>query len=128
MANGGFAHDRSTLKKLCPVEVSGGVCDGAAECSVKHQLRIALDEDRRIFTPIDRASYKWKRQHAHRTAGERVNSRLDVSFGFELPTIRGLKEMRLRCGLALIVMLAMALSCIRAKQPDRLRSLVPKAV
>ena len=127
MVNGGFEHDRNTLKKLCPVEVSGGVCDGAAECSVKHPLRIALDEDRRIFTPIDRASYKWKREYAHRTAVERVNSRLDVSFGFELPTIRGLKKMRLRCGLALIVMLAMALGRIQTNQPDRLRSLVQKA-
>ncbi len=86
---------------------------------MKHPLRIALDEDRRIFTPIDRASYKWKREYAHRTAVERVNSRLDVSFGFELPTIRGLKKMRLRCGLAL--------GRIRANQPDRLRSLVQKA-
>ena len=60
-------------------------------------------------------------------AVERVNSRLDVSFGFELHTIRGLKKMRLRCGLALIVMLAMALGRIQTNQPDRLRSLVQKA-
>jgi len=36
MANGGFEQDRSTLKKVC----SGGVCEGAEECPVKHQLRI----------------------------------------------------------------------------------------
>jgi hypothetical protein len=40
MANGGFEPDRSTLKKVCPVDVSGGVCEGAEECPVKHQLRI----------------------------------------------------------------------------------------
>jgi len=128
MANGGFEQDRETLKKVCPVDVSGGVCEGAAECSVKHQLRIKLDTDRRIFTPIDRASYRWKQEYQARTAVERVNSRLDVSFGFELHTIRGLQKMRLRCGLALVVMLAMALGRIRANQADQLRSLVRPAV
>ncbi len=128
MANGGFEKDRDTLKKICPVDVSGGVCEGSSECPVRHQVRIPLEVDRRIFTPIDRASYKWKREYAHRTAVERVNSRLDVSFGFELHTIRGLNKMRLRCGLALIVMLAMALGRIRANQPEKLRSLVQTAV
>ncbi len=60
MANGGFEQDRTTLKKVCPVDVSGGVSKGAEECPVKHQLRIKLDTDRRIFTPIDRTSYRWK--------------------------------------------------------------------
>ncbi len=40
---------------------------------------------------------------------ERVNARLDEAFGFEKHFIRGLKKMRLRCGLALIVMLALVL-------------------
>ena len=57
-------------------------------------------------------------------AVERVNSRWDVSFGFEVHTIRGLKKMRMRSGLALIVMLAMALGRIRQQHPEHLRSLV----
>ncbi|MFP4026955.1 MAG: hypothetical protein ACLFWL_04120 [Candidatus Brocadiia bacterium] len=44
---------------------------------------------------------------------ERVNGRLDVSFGFENHYIRGNKKMRARCSLALIVMLAMALGRVR---------------
>ena len=60
-------------------------------------------------------------------AEERVNSRLDVAFGFERHFIRGLKKMRLRCGLALIVMLAMAFGRIRADQREHLRSLVRAA-
>ena len=55
------------------------------------------------------------------------SSRLDVSFGFERHFIRGLKKMKLRCGLALIVMLAMALGRIKEKQRDRMRSLVKAA-
>ena len=55
---------------------------------------------------------------------ERVNSRWDVSFGFEVHTIRGMSKMEVRCGLALSVMLAMALGRIKEKQADKMRSLV----
>jgi hypothetical protein len=40
MANGGVEQDWSTPKKVCPVDVSGGVFEGAEECPVKHPLRI----------------------------------------------------------------------------------------
>ncbi len=64
--------------------------------------------DRRIFIPVDRDSYAWRDLDKERTAVERVNSRLGVSFRVELHTVPGLKKMRLRVGLALGVMLAMA--------------------
>ncbi|WP_020375139.1 hypothetical protein [Sulfobacillus thermosulfidooxidans] len=73
---------------------------------------------------MNRATYQWKREYAHRTAVERVNSRLDGSFGLELHTIRELKKMLLRCVLALIVMLAMTLRRIGKQQPERMRRLV----
>ena len=63
----------------------------------------------------------------HRTAVERVNSRIDLSFGFDHHFIRGMKKMRLRLGLALVVMLAMAVGRIRADQREHLRSLVKPA-
>jgi hypothetical protein len=94
------------------------------ECPVAQGIRVAMSEDRRIFTPIDRASYKWKREYNKRPAVERVNSRLDVSFGFEVHTIRGQRKMKLRCSLALCVMLAMALGRIKENQEEKLRSLV----
>jgi hypothetical protein len=124
MCNGGFEKDRNTLKKLCPAKQMGITCEGQAQCPVAQGIRIPLSEDRRIFTPIDRASYKWKKEYDKRTAVERVNSRLDVSFGFELHTIRGMAKMKVRCGLALCVMLAMALGRIKEKQPEKMRSLV----
>jgi len=83
--------------------------------------------DRRLFTPLARSSYAWKRVYAKRTAVERVNSRLDVSFGFERHFIRGLAKMRLRVGLALVVMLAMALGRVKEKQKEKMRSLVQAA-
>lgn len=127
MACGGFEKDRNTLKKLCPAKQYGIECKGQAQCPIMQAIRIPLSEDHRIFTPIDRASYKWEKEYNKRTAVERVNSRLDVSFGFELHTIRGMNKMKVRCGLALCVMLAMALGRIKEKQPEHMRSLVKSA-
>jgi hypothetical protein len=124
MCNGGFEKDRSTLKKVCPAKQMGIECKGQAQCPVAQGIRIPLSEDRRIFTPIDRASYKWEKEYNKRTSVERVNSRLDVSFGFELHTIRGMAKMKMRCGLALCVMLAMALGRIQENQAGKMRSLV----
>ena len=90
-------------------------------------VRIKLTEDPRIFSPVARTTYKWPHLYKKRTAVERVNSRLDVSFGFERHFIRGQIKMRLRCGLALIVMLAMAAGRIKEKHPELIRSLAAAA-
>jgi hypothetical protein len=86
-------------------------------------VRIPLELDRRVFTPIARCSQKWKTAYARRTAVERVNSRIDLLLGFEHHTIRGKAKMKMRMGLALVVMLAMALGRIRAGQADLMRSM-----
>ena len=124
MAYGGFEADRQTLKYRCPARQYGLACQGRGRCPVRDSVRIKLSQDRRVFTPLARSSYQWKTQYKKRTAVERVNSRLDVSFGFEHHFIRGLKKMRLRVGLALVVMLAMALGRAKEKPLDMLRSLV----
>jgi len=127
MAYGGFESDRETLKYRCPAQHYGLDCKGCKRCPVRGAVRIKLSEDRRVFTPLARSSYRWKMLYKKRTSVERVNSRLDVSFGFEQHFIRGLKKMRLRMGLALIVMLAMALGRAKEKRLDRLRSLTRAA-
>ncbi len=127
MAYGGFEADRETLKYRCPARHYGYACAGAEECPIKQAVRIPLSEDRRVFTPLARSSYAWQRAYARRSAVERVNGRLDVSFGFERHFIRGQAKMRLRCTLALSVMLAMALGRIREQQASLIRSLVRSA-
>lgn len=124
MAYGGFEADRQTLKYRCPARHYGLTCQGCGRCPVRGSVRIKLSQDRRVFTPLARSSYQWKTQYKKRTSVERVNSRLDVSFGFEHHFIRGLKKMRLRMGMALVVMLAMALGRAKEKRLDMLRSLV----
>lgn len=124
MAYGGFEENRQCLKYRCPAKQYGIECKGREVCHVRGGVRVPLREERRIFTPIARASYRWGRLYRKRTAVERVNGRLDVSFGFEHHFIRGLAKMKLRCGLALCVMLAMALGRVKEKQKDKIRSLV----
>ena len=124
MAYGGFEKDRGTLKFRCPAEHYGISCAGKEDCLVNKAIRVPLKEDPRIFTPLARSSYKWKELYKMRTATERVNSRLDVSFCFENHYIRGQKKMQLRVGLALSVMLAMAVGRIKENQADKMRSLV----
>jgi hypothetical protein len=127
MAYGGFEQDRNTLKYRCPADHYGCRCHGRELCEVKGAVRIKLQEDRRVFTPLARSSYKWKDIYRKRTAVERVNSRLDVSYGFEHHFIRGLAKMKLRMGLAMVVMLSMALGRIKEKQKNHMRSLLKAA-
>jgi hypothetical protein len=127
MAYGGFEQDRESLKYRCPAKHYGYACAGAGTCGVGCAVRIPMAIDSRIFTPLARSSYAWERAYDSRTAVERVNSRLDVSFGFERHFIRGLEKMKVRCALALAVMLAMALGRVKENQQELMRSLVKTA-
>lgn len=127
MAYGGFEKKRGTLKYLCPALHYGIECKGAAQCCVRQGIRISIEENRRIFTPVARSSYKWKTIYNKRSSVERVNSRIETSFGFESHYIRGIAKMKVRCCLSLCVMLAIALGRIRQNQEAWMRSLVKAA-
>ncbi len=53
-----------------------------------------------------------------------INSRLDGIFGFERHYIRGLAAMRTRVGLALALVMALALGHVLEGRPGQMRSLV----
>ena len=133
MAFEGFEAERECLKYRCPAAAKGIVCtqrdlcNGARHTEHGRIVRVQLQTNHRIFTPQARDSKTWRREYKHRTAVERVNSRLDVSFGFERHFIRGMNKMRVRCGLALVIMLAMAVGRIRANQREHIRSLIKPA-
>lgn len=128
MAYGGFEKGRKSLKYLCPSFHYGTECSGAASCELyAKSLRIPLKEDQRIFTPVARSSYKWKRLYKKRTSVERVNSRIDSALGFENHYVRGHGKMNLKVGLGLCVMLALAVGRLRQKRPDLMRSLAKSA-
>jgi len=134
MAYQGFESERGCLKYRCPAAARGVQCTQRHLCNQgchsEHGriVRVPLKRDRRLFTPLARDSKTWACEYKKRGAVERVNSRLDGSFGFERHTIRGLNKMKFRVSLALAVMLALALSAIRAGEHERMRSLVtPRA-
>ena len=129
----GFDRARNALKYRCPAAAHGFACEGRAACErmgggqpgqYGRVVRIGLDRhDRRIFTPTPYGSPSWKRGYRRRAALERINARVDRSFEFEQHFIRGLSRMRTRVGLALSVMMALALGQVRAGRPERMRSL-----
>jgi hypothetical protein len=123
----GYEEDRDVQKWRCPAARWGYACKDRERCGgggYGRIVRVARSVDPRTFTPVARPTLAFERLYKKRTAAERVNSRLDVSYGFERHFIRGLAKMRVRCSLALVVMLAMALGRIRQKQKEKLRSLV----
>jgi hypothetical protein len=137
LAFAGFEADRDALKFRCPAAAMGLLCPGRAECEARaaegvgpfgRVIRVPLELDRRIFTPIARDSYKWQTSYNRRSAVERVNSRIDQLLGFERHFIRGKAKMEARMTIALVVVLAMALGRIRCGQRERLRSLVQPVV
>jgi hypothetical protein len=120
----GYDESRDSIRKKCPVSMYGASCKEKDTCTYCKNVRVPLKTDPRIFTQIDRQSYKWKRLYAKRTAVERVNSRLDVSFGFETRRVRGMKKMDLLAALAFAIMDTLAVGSIIDKKPERMRSLV----
>ena len=134
MAFQGFEAGRGALKYRCPAAAYGLDCEGRDRClrdagsgagDYGRVVRVALAErDRRMFTPTPWGSPSWRRGYARRGALERINARLDNSFGFERHFVRGRTKMRARLGLALAVMMALALGSVAAGRPERMRSLV----
>ncbi len=129
----GFEKDRNCLKFRCPAATHGFECRGRAECEARAStkvgtfgrvIRIGLEYDRRIFTPISRQTPQWTEAYKKRSAVERVNSRVDQVLGFARHFIRGKAKMQTRVSLALVVMLAMALGRIKADQKELMRSMV----
>ena len=140
MALRGFDAKRNALKHLCPAAAHGLNCAGREQCCANAgsdprklgpSRRIHLNQaNRRILPPTPHGAGGWRRGCARRSALERINARLDDGHRFEVHTIRGKAKMTARVGLALGVMMALALGSVKADARRRMRSLVrapPKA-
>ncbi len=132
----GYEPQRGALKFRCPAAAFGLECKNREACRCRQTVRdgsygrvvrVPLERDRRLFLPIHRHSRRFIDGYKRRTAIERVNSRIDQVYGFEHHFVRGKKKVRLRLGLALLVMLGTAAAWVEQKKTSRLRSLVRAA-
>ena len=119
------------MKYRCPAAARGYQCAGRKICESGRKVsqfgrivRIPLERDRRIFTPIARTSRRWEKAYKRRSAVERVFSRLDRVFKLKKHTIRGKAKMETRVGLAFLVLVCMALAKVRANQAEQMRSFI----
>ena len=130
----GFEKDRSALKFRCPAAAYGVECQNQAACrsQTKDQkfgrvLRVPLEENPRLFTPLYQHSQAFKDLYKGRTSIERHFFRLDHFYGFEHPQWGGLAKVTARVTMALTAMLATALAWIAAGREDKIRSMFQAA-
>lgn len=124
MAHGGFESSRGSTKFRCPAHHYGMTCPDCGKCPVGLAVRIPLSEDRRVFTPLARASYAWQDVYKRRSSCERVFSRLAGSFGVDIRLCRGLKKVTSFVSIAFSLMLAVAIGHIRESRPELVRRLL----
>jgi len=111
-----WGRDGSYLKYRCPQEATGlfsCLADhkGTDRCSLSpygQVVKLNMKDDPRRYVPVPRETKKWKRLYKRRSAVERVNSRLKESLLLDDLRVRGMPKVRVRIGLNLLVMLAIA--------------------
>lgn len=112
-----WGRDGHYLKYRCP-EKSGRLCclvehKGTSRCSTSdYGLVVKLDmrDDPRRYVPVPRETKKFERLYKLRTGVERVNSRLKENLILDELRVRGIRKVKVRVGLNLIVMLAIAVA------------------
>ena len=74
--------------------------------------------------PVSRRTLQFEREYKKRTAVERVNSRVGKQLGFDVHFVRGMRKMRLKAGLALVVMLSIAVAQVKRNRLEKMRTLI----
>jgi hypothetical protein len=112
MAYIGYEPQRETIKYRCPARHEGWPCPHDAACnagkSYGKTVRVDRTIDLRRFPPIPRATKKFERLYAGRTAVERVNARLKLFWGVDDGNLVGARRFHAMVGTVLIVHLAFA--------------------
>lgn len=126
-----WGRDGHYLKYRCP-EKSGRLCclvehKGTSRCSTSdYGLVVKLDmrDDPRRYVPVPRETKKFERLYKLRTGVERVNSRLKENLILDELRVRGMKKVKTRVGLSLIVMLAVAVAMAERNRLSDCRRIV----
>lgn len=130
----GHERKRGTLKWVCPASVYEFDCAGRADChrlgkvragAKSRVVRTKVDADNlRQHPALPPSSLKWKRIYRHRSALERINSRVADGFMLHSHYLRGRKSMGLKITISMTVMMAAANFAMQLNQPEQVRSLV----
>lgn len=85
-------------------------------------MRAPIEKDRRRFVPLPRTLPKAEKIYKLRSASERFFSRLKHGFGSDNHYTRGLAKMKVKTGISMITVLALAIGAIALDIPDKMRS------
>lgn len=121
-----WGRDGDYLKYRCPQEATKLFSclqdhKGTDRCSLSPYglvVKLNMKSDPRRYVPVPRETKKWKRLYKRRSADERVISRLKGNLNIDDLRVRGLSKVKVRVGLNLLVMLAIA---VGMAERDRLR-------
>lgn len=112
MAYIGREPQRGTLKYRCPARHGGWNCPSDARCNGERKygltVRVKQEIDLRRFPSLPRATKRFERWYAGRTAVERVNGRLKVFWGIDDGQVFGARRFHGHVGAVMIVHLAFA--------------------
>jgi len=112
MAYIGREPQRGTLKYRGPGRHGGWNCPSEARCNGERKygltVRVKQEIDLRRFPSLPRATKRFERLYAGRTAVERVNGRLKVFWGIDDGQVFGARRFHGHVGAVMIVHLAFA--------------------
>jgi hypothetical protein len=112
MAYIGHEPQRGTLKYRCPARHGGWTCPSDARCNGQRKygltVRVKRQIDVRRFPSLPRATKRFERLYAGRTAVERVNGRLKVFWGIDDGQVFGARRFHGHVGAVMVVHLAFA--------------------
>ena len=111
-----WGRDGDYLKYRCPQQATHRFCclqehKGTDRCSLSpygHVIKLDMKDDPRRYVPVPRETMQFERLYKTRTACERLNSRLKENLLLDDLKVRGLPKVKVRIGLNLLVMLAIA--------------------
>jgi hypothetical protein len=129
----GYEADREVLKFRCPAAAYGIECKNREACRCRpgvregrwgRTVRVPLDRDRRLLTPLYFHSRSFKEPYKRRTSIERLFYRVDHVHHLERNHVRSLSRMEARVGMVFLVMLAQATAAVKAGRPEAIRRIL----
>jgi len=105
----------------CPERAKKATCPLSEKCPLKAIWVRPVHDYRRFGYRINPNTLEWIDLYSHRTAIERINSRLKCERRLDSHCFRGLDKIRFHCALTVLSLLAGALAKARKQELDEIR-------